>query len=115
MAIWQVVRRAVYSPQAYCTPRSEWWIRLPGAGPRAGFRDALDHAKDNNAIKQAAKEQAGFSSERETQCRDYAGESTFGFCAARITQARAFALRAKTAQLAAAGVAEKVQKPKKKK
>ena len=68
------------------------------AAVRAAFRDATALAKDNNAVKQAAKEQAGFSSEREEKCRDYAGEGSFGFCAARLTQARAFGLRARTAQ-----------------
>ena len=81
---------------------------------RASFRDALARAKDQGEIKQAARSQAGFSSERETQCRDYAGEATYGFCAARITQARAFALRAKTGQLVAQHAAEKPGKAGKK-
>jgi len=28
-------RMSVYSMQAYCTPRSEWWIRLPRFGCHA--------------------------------------------------------------------------------
>ena len=50
--------------------------------------------KDKAAIKKIASEQAGFSSEREVACRNYAGEDVHGFCALRLTQARAFALRA---------------------
>lgn len=46
-----------------------------------------------------AAEQAGFSSEREMVCRDYAGESTHGFCAARLTEARAADLAARLAAL----------------
>ena len=71
------------------------------AAVRASFRDAVARAKDKGEVKDAAREQAGFSSQRETQCRDYASEDKFGFCAARMTQARAFALHARTTQLEA--------------
>jgi hypothetical protein len=47
-----------------------------------------------------AREQAGFSSERELICRDFLREGTHGFCAARITEARAAELQQR---LAAAG------------
>ncbi|MGQ0445805.1 MAG: hypothetical protein ACT4O2_11955 [Beijerinckiaceae bacterium] len=50
--------------------------------------------KDTEAIKQIAGQQAGFSSEREVICRNYLGEESHGFCALRITQARALALQA---------------------
>jgi hypothetical protein len=50
--------------------------------------------KDKEAIKQIASEQAGFSSEREVICRNYLGEDIHGFCALRITEARALALQA---------------------
>jgi hypothetical protein len=50
--------------------------------------------KDENAIKKIAGEQAGFSSEREVICRNYLREDIHGFCALRITQARALALQA---------------------
>ncbi|MGA9215849.1 MAG: hypothetical protein WBZ54_11435 [Methylocella sp.] len=50
--------------------------------------------KDKEAIKRIASEQAGFSSEREVICRNYLGEDIHGFCALRITQARALALQA---------------------
>lgn len=46
-------------------------------------------------VKLAAREQAGFSSEREMICRDYGRETQHGFCASRITEGRAVALRAK--------------------
>ena len=76
------------------------------AAVRASFREAAA-AADKNAVKLIAREQAGFSSVREEQCRDYSGESTYGFCAARLTQARAFALKAKAGQVAEKGKAEK--------
>ena len=42
-----------------------------------------------------AREQAGFSAEREMTCRDFQREGQMGFCAARITEARAASLRAR--------------------
>ena len=62
---------------------------------RANFRALLTSAgKDEKAIKQIAGRQAGFSSEREMNCRNYLREDIHGFCAMRITQARALALQA---------------------
>jgi hypothetical protein len=61
----------------------------------AKFHALLTSAgKDKEAIKQIASEQAGFSSEREVICRNYLREDIHGFCALRITQARALALQA---------------------
>jgi hypothetical protein len=61
----------------------------------AKFHALLTSAgKDKEAIKQIASEQAGFSSDREVICRNYLREDTHGFCALRITQARALALQA---------------------
>jgi hypothetical protein len=66
------------------------------ADMRANFRALLANAgKDRAAIKSIAGEQAGFSSEREMICRDYARESVHGFCALRMTEARAIALSKK--------------------
>lgn len=50
--------------------------------------------KDKDAVKKIASEQAGFSSEREVACRNYASEDVHGFCALRLTQGRGFALQA---------------------
>lgn len=62
---------------------------------RADFRKLLTNAgKDKDAIKKIAGEQAGFSSERDVTCRNYLGEDAHGFCALRITEARALALQA---------------------
>ena len=62
---------------------------------RVRFRALLASAgKDKETIKQIASEQAGFSSEREVICRTYLREDIHGFCALRITQARALALQA---------------------
>ncbi|WOJ88199.1 hypothetical protein RZS28_10080 [Methylocapsa polymorpha] len=68
---------------------------LAEANMRANFRALLASAgKDKAAIKKIAGEQAGFSSQREMICRNYLREDVHGFCALRITQARALALQA---------------------
>lgn len=67
---------------------------------RANFRALLasaGKAKDKAAVKQIASDQAGFSSEREVICRNYLREDVHGFCALRLTQARALALGAEFA------------------
>jgi hypothetical protein len=62
---------------------------------RSYYRALIASAKkDRNQVKAIAAEQAGFSSMRAMTCRDYAGEDKHGFCAARITEAHALALRA---------------------
>ncbi len=61
---------------------------------RTYFRSLLNNTKDRQQVKTIAAEQAAFSSKREETCRDYAREDVFGFCATKITEARAVALRA---------------------
>ena len=62
---------------------------------RQNFRALMASAgKDKEAVKKIAAEQAEFSSGRETQCRSYSGEDQHGFCASRLTEARALALAA---------------------
>jgi hypothetical protein len=68
--------------------------------------------KDKEAVKQIASQQAGFSSEREVICRNYLCEDIHGFCALRITQARALALQAAFEDRARAGVKPPVAKKK---
>lgn len=63
---------------------------------RANFRALLAAAgRDKQKVRLVAAEQAGFSSRRAERCEDYAGESVHGFCASRITEAWAVALRAR--------------------
>ncbi len=62
------------------------------AALRANFRALLARTKDPAQVRLVAREQAGFSSDREQTCRDYSGEERHGFCASRITQARAASL-----------------------
>ena len=62
---------------------------------RSNFRVLLRRASgDRPRIREIASEQAGFSALREETCRDYLREHQHGFCASRITQARAVSLAA---------------------
>jgi hypothetical protein len=47
---------------------------------------------DKAGVRKVAAEQAGFTSEREIMCRDYARESALGYCATRFTEYRAASL-----------------------
>jgi hypothetical protein len=59
---------------------------------RENYRLLLARAERNDQ-RIIAREQAGFSSERELACRDFAREAAHGFCHARFTEARATELR----------------------
>ena len=61
---------------------------------REGYRTltAKADAVDQRAI---AREQAAFSAERELICRSFQREGQFGFCGARLTEARAASIRAR--------------------
>ena len=61
---------------------------------RENFRELLTRIKARPAIKAAASDQAGFSSVRADVCHDYAREDVHGYCALRLTEARALALKA---------------------
>lgn len=69
---------------------------------RANFKTLLAKTDGREATKLVAREQAGFTSQREMICRDYEGETKHGFCAARITEARAVTLGARLAEPAPA-------------
>lgn len=61
----------------------------------ANYRALIAQAKgDRQKIRAIAAEQASFSSKRAEQCTDYDREEVHGFCSARVTEARAVALRA---------------------
>ncbi len=60
---------------------------------RADFRALYDkNKKDKPLRKLLVREQAGFSSRREEICRAYLQEADFGYCALRVTEARALTL-----------------------
>ena len=66
---------------------------------RENFKALMARTKDRNGVKAVAAEQAGFTSERETVCRDYTRESVHGFCSARFTELRAAELAARVEAL----------------
>ncbi|MDB5648849.1 MAG: uncharacterized protein JWL62_369, partial [Hyphomicrobiales bacterium] len=81
-------------------PRIERSRRQADDQVRATFKALLASTRDKAEIKRVAAAQAGFSSRREEVCTKYRREDVHGFCAARLTEARAFALRAEYDRLA---------------
>ncbi|WP_293854510.1 hypothetical protein [uncultured Alsobacter sp.] len=75
------------------------------------FRALLARTQGKNEVKSVAAEQAGFTSERETVCRDYSRESVHGFCAARFTELRASELAARVVALGGPPPAPKPARP----
>jgi len=63
------------------------------------FKELGARLKDSGKAKDFARDQAGFSSVREEACRDYAHEAAHGFCATKLTEARAAFLRARSDEL----------------
>jgi hypothetical protein len=60
---------------------------------RNDFKALYDKVKGDKAQrKELVREQAGFSARREEICRSYVQEADFGYCALRVTEARALAL-----------------------
>ena len=104
------------TPNAFSPARIKEFEKARGsaeASMRDGFKALTSAGKDKAEVRQAAREQAGFSAEREMMCRDYAREDTHGFCALRITEARSVSLRARLGKGSADPAAP--PKPKKKK
>lgn len=62
---------------------------------RKTYQALAASTKDRAVIAGFARDQAQFSSTRTEICRDYVGEGRHGFCAAKLTEARADFLRAK--------------------
>jgi hypothetical protein len=61
---------------------------------REGYK-VLSAKADPVEQRVIAREQAGFSAERELTCRDYQREGQYGFCGARLTEAKAASIRAR--------------------
>jgi hypothetical protein len=77
------------------------------------LKDLATRSKGEDAELQ--KEQSDFNALRDETCRDYADESTHGYCDARMTQARAALLRKQVAKAPPKKDEEKKVKKKKKK
>ena len=66
---------------------------------RADFRELyVKNKKDKPLRKLLVREQAGFSSRREEICRNYLQEADYGYCALRVTEARALTLGTQLAE-----------------
>lgn len=90
--------RGLWGPDARTlTSRAREIESARGTAERAVREGYRVLAAKSDAVEQRliAREQAGFSAERETICREFQGEGRLGFCGARITEARAAALRAR--------------------
>lgn len=61
---------------------------------REGYK-ALSAKADAVEQRGIAREQAGFSAERELTCRDFQREGQLGYCGARVTEAKAASIRAR--------------------
>jgi hypothetical protein len=90
--------RGLWGPDARTLPpRAKEIETARGAAERAvreGYR-VLTAKADAVEQRSIAREQAGFSAERELICRDFQREGQIGFCGARITEARAASIRAR--------------------
>jgi len=61
-----------------------------------------DRAKDSPEAADLIRDQNGFAGQRDDVCRDYDKESVHGFCALRLTQARAALLETRLSEFDAA-------------
>ena len=61
---------------------------------RMALRRLIELKPDPDLLKEIIRQHVAFKVDRDQQCRDYDGESRIGFCAARLTEAHAFALGA---------------------
>ncbi|RDJ21219.1 hypothetical protein DWF00_28030 [Bosea caraganae] len=90
--------RGLWGPDARTlTSRSKEIEADRGKAERAvleGYK-ALTAKSDPVEQRAIAREQAGFSSERERVCRDYQREGQVGYCASRLTEAKAASIRAR--------------------
>lgn len=78
---------------------------------RANFRALLRAARgDKKRTRSVAADQAGFSARREERCRDFLREHVHGYCASRITEARAIQLGVRLNEMIKAREAEREDK-----
>jgi hypothetical protein len=65
-----------------------------------------DRAGDSTQAADVVRDQKGFAGQREELCRDYVKESIHGYCALRVTEARAALLRTRLDELGAAAASK---------
>ena len=69
-------------------------------------RAIQDRSVDSQDAADLMRDQTGFAGQRDEICRDYVKESVHGYCALRLTQARAALLETRLGEFAAAGTAK---------
>jgi hypothetical protein len=78
-----------------------------------------DRAEDSPRAADVVRDQKAFAGQREELCRDYVKESVHGYCALRVTEARAALLQTRLDELgqatASKAASAKGKKPKSKK
>jgi hypothetical protein len=65
-----------------------------------------DRAADSTQAADVVRDQKGFAGQREELCRDYVKESVHGYCALRVTEARAAFLRTRLDELGGASASK---------
>lgn len=105
----QVDARGLWGDEsAVLIPQASSFEKTRGQGDkivRDGFRELTEKGMPQDA-RLIAMEQAAFSAERETICRNYARENAHGYCHALYTQARVASLQARLQKLAKPGTKE---------
>lgn len=91
---------AALEPQAKQIERARAHAEAAAA---ANYRALNARLNDPAKANDLARDQSHFSSDRQDICRDYARESVHGFCATRLTEARAALLRARLDEISKAG------------
>jgi hypothetical protein len=94
----RIEARGLWGPEpSTLLPQAKAIEQARGAADKAlreNYRALSSRARPQD-VRPIIAEQAAFSAERETACRDYEREPVHGFCHARFTQARAATLAAR--------------------
>jgi len=92
----QAIPSGLWGPDAATIEKDNKTVSKARSGAEASIATSLRVLQKRDKGADAAaltREQSDFASQRDDVCRDYSGESEYGFCAARLTQARAALLR----------------------
>lgn len=90
----------LWGPEAAELEKDPKAISKARADADRSIQDSLKNlvAHDKDAAAALAREENDFAAERDETCRDYAANSRLGFCASRLSQARAALLGKRAAQ-----------------
>lgn len=82
---------------------------------RASYKSLMERHSDRASVKEVAREQAAFTSQREEMCRNFVMEDKHGFCGARYSEFKVSNLRMRLGENSEAGAPVAVVKKHKKK